>query len=351
MSGSWRRLAGLLMLLMLTAAACGGDDGGGGGGDGGTAAPTTIRFQASWIPDCQFAGYLMANEQGFFADENLEVEILPGGPNVNPIQQVVSGAADITVNKVVALYAARDQGLPVKAIAQFDRVSSFPLVARKDSGIATPEDMRGKDVGIWYDGDEYEVLALLEQAGLDPQTDLNLFEQGFTMDPFLAGEYDVAMVTSYNELNVLRLEGLNPDTELNVIDPSAYGISIPHGSVIANEAWLEENRDAAVGFVRATITGWEYAFANPEETASVCAEESLAAGGEAATEDLQALQELQLPELERLQMEGSSAEQRGWIDPALYQEVVDIVTRFGLLENEADVEGAYDPTIWEEATS
>jgi NitT/TauT family transport system substrate-binding protein len=293
----------------------------------------------------------MANEKGFYADENLDVEILPGGPNVNPIQQVVSGAADVTVNKVIALYAARDQGLPVKAIAQFDQVSSFPLVAYKDSGITTAEDFNGKDVGIWFDGDEYEVLALLDQAGLDPETDLNLFEQGFTMDPFLAREYDVAMVTSFNELNVLRLEGLNPDTELNIIDPSEYGISIPHGSVIANEEWLGENHDVAVRFVRATIEGWRYSFANPEEAAGVCAESSLAAGGEAATEDLEELQVLMLQEMERLQTEGISADQQGQIDPALYQGVVDIASEFGLLENDADVDASYDATVWEEATS
>jgi len=342
-----------LLFLAIVLAACGGDgDGDGGDVSGEEVERATVRFQASWIPDCQFAGYLMADAQGIYDEANLDVEILPGGPNVNPTQQVVSGAADVTVNKVGALLAARDQGLPVVGIAQFDRSSSFPLVAYKDSGIATPEDLEGKEVGIWYDGDEYEVLALLDQAGLDPETDVELFEQGFTMDPFLARKYDVAMVTSFNEINVLRLEGVDPDTELNVIDPSEYGIAIPHGTVIANEEWLEAEPDAAARFVGATIEGWQYAFANKEETAAVCAESALAAGGEAATDELEQLQVLMLDEMERLHLpEGFPESDHGKIDPEQYQEIADLGLDFGMIKQAADLEAAMDTSVWESATS
>jgi NitT/TauT family transport system substrate-binding protein len=336
-------------VLSLVVAACGDDDdsaSGGGGGDGET---TAVRFQASWIPDCQFAGYLMAQDQGFYEERGLDVEVLPGGPNVNPVQQVVSGSAEVTVNKVIALMAARAEGLPVRAIAQMDRVSSFPLVAFADTGIAGPEDLAGKEVGIWYDGDEYEVLALLDQFGLDPETDLSLFEQGFTMDPFMNREYDVAMVTSFNELNVLRLAGIDPETDLTVIDPSEYGISIPHGSVIANEDWLDDNHDAAADFVAATLEGWDYAFGNKEETAGVCAETALAAGGDAATEDLEELQALILDDMERLQFEGIDADQHGWIDPELYASVADIGLQYGLFDEAVDVEASFDGSVWEDA--
>ncbi|MGH9247097.1 MAG: ABC transporter substrate-binding protein [Acidimicrobiales bacterium] len=345
------KVIGLFAVLAMAAVGCGDGEGSGGGNGGDDAASAAVRFQASWIPDCQFAGYLMARERGIYSDHDLNVEILPGGPNVNPVQQVVSGAADVTVNKVIALYAARAEGLPVTAIAQFDRVSSFPLVAFTDAGVETPEDLAGKEVGIWYDGDEYEVLALLDEAGLDPDTDVTLFEQGFTMDPFLNREYDVAMVTSFNELNVLRLAGVDPDTELSIIDPSEYGISIPHGTVIANEEWVGGNPDVAARFVGATIEGWRYAFDNKEETAGVCAENALAAGGEAATENLAELQTLILDDMERLHFEGIPAEEHGQIDPELYENVANIAFEYGLLETEADVEAGYDASIWESAVA
>jgi NitT/TauT family transport system substrate-binding protein len=342
----WTWLA-LLLGLALVAAACGSDDDGGGGE---ADAPAKVRMQLSWIPDAQFAGYILARDKGFYQEENLEVELLPGGPNVNAVQQVVTGAAELTVNKVSELYAARDKRLPVVAIAQFDQRSSFPLVARKKDGIDGPADLKGKKVGIWYGGDEYEFFALMKKFGIDPEKDIELFEQGFTMDPWLKGDYPVAMTTSFNELNVIRLHGLK-DSDLTIINPSDYGISVPHGALLANQRWLEGNKDAATRFVRATMKGWRYAFDNQEEAATITAKSALEAGGEAATEDLEELQRMSVAEMQRLQLpEGFDAQEHAKIDPAIYQEVAGIVREFGLVKNDPDVTAAYDPSIWTAAS-
>jgi NitT/TauT family transport system substrate-binding protein len=344
--------AGVLALVVgLVASACGSSDNQSSGGSGG--APTKIRVQLSWIPDGQFAGYLMARDKGFYRDENLEVTLLPGGPNVNAVQQVVTGAADMTINKVSELYAARDKRLPVISIAQFDQRSSFPLVAFKSSGINGPKDFKGKKVGIWYGGDEYEFFALMQKEGLDPKKDVQLFEQGFTMDPFLKHEYQVAMVTTFNELNVIRLSGVK-DSDLTIVNPSDYGISIPHGALLANENWLKQggNKDAAARFVRATLKGWDYAFAHVDESAGVAAKSALSAGGDAATKDLTQLQTMSINEIQKLQFPpGFAKDQHGKIDPALYQNVADIVSRFGLVKNKPDVTAAYDTSVWQAAIS
>jgi NitT/TauT family transport system substrate-binding protein len=342
----------LFMIVALVAAACGSDDDGGSGGGGQANAPAKIKVQLSWIPDAQFAGYIIARDKGFYKEENLEVELLPGGPNVNAVQQVVTGAADMTINKVSELYAARDKKLPVKAIAQFDKRSSFPLVAKKKDGIDGPADLKGKKVGIWYGGDEYEFFALMQKFGIDPKKDIELFEQGFTMDPWLAGDYPVAMTTSFNELNVIRLTGIK-DADLTIINPSDYGISVPHGALLANEKWLGEgtNKDAAARFVRATMKGWDYAFDNADEAAGITAKAALAAGGDAATKDLEELQKMSIAEMQRLHYpDGSDKAEHGKIDPTVYQGVATIVKQFNFVKNEPDVAAAYDTTIWDAAS-
>jgi NitT/TauT family transport system substrate-binding protein len=349
---TWARNRGaaavLLLVLALAAAGCGGDDNGG-GGDAQAGAPAKIRMQLSWIPDAQFAGYLLAKEKGYYSEENLEVELLPGGPNVNAVQQVVTGAAEMTVNKVSELYAARDKRLPIVSIAQFDQRSSFPLVARNEDGIDGPADLKGKKIGIWYGGDEYEFFALMKKFGIDPEKDIELFEQGFTMDPWLKGDYPVAMVTTFNELNVIRLSGLKDD-QLTIINPSDYGISVPHGALLANQQWLQGNKDAAARFVRATMKGWDYAFANAEEAAGVAAKSALAAGGEAATKDLEELQRMSIAEMQRLHYpEGFDKAAHARIDPAIYAEVAGIVKEFGLVKNDPDVTAAYDASVWQSA--
>jgi NitT/TauT family transport system substrate-binding protein len=342
----------MFLVVAMVATACG-------GGDNGKAsssqpgAPAKVRVQLSWIPDGQFAGYLMARDKGFYKAENLDVTLLPGGPNVNAVQQVVTGAADMTINKVSELYAARDKRLPVISIAQFDQRSSFPLVAFKNTGINGPKDFKGKKVGIWYGGDEYEFFALMQKVGLDPKKDMQLFEQGFTMDPFLKHEYQVAMVTTFNELNVIRLSGVK-DSQLTVVNPSDYGISIPHGALIANQRWLDRsgNKDAAARFVRATLKGWDYAFDHTDEAADVAAKSALAAGGDAATKDLKQLQTMSINAIKELQYPaGFPREQHGKIDPALYQNVANIVKEFGYVKKDLDVTSAYDPSIWQAAAS
>jgi len=341
----------LALVLSLVAAACGSS--GSESTSGSSGAPAKIRVQLSWIPDGQFAGYLMARDKGFYKAENLDVQLLPGGPNVNAVQQVVTGAADMTINKVSELYAARDKRLPVVSIAQFDQRSSFPLVAFKSSGINGPQDFKGKKVGIWYGGDEYEFFALMQKVGLDPKKDVQLFEQGFTMDSFLKHDYQVAMVTTFNELNVIRLSGVSDD-QLTIVNPSDYGISIPHGALITNENWLKQdgNKDAAARFVRATMKGWDYAFAHVDESAGVAAKSALSAGGDAATKDLTKLQTMSINEIQKLQYpSGFAKDQHGKIDPTLYQNVADIVSKFGLVKNKVDVTAAYDPSIWQAATS
>jgi NitT/TauT family transport system substrate-binding protein len=340
----------LFLVVALVATACGGGDNGKtSSSQPGT--PAKVRVQLSWIPDGQFAGYLMARDKGFYSDENLDVTLLPGGPNVNAVQQVVTGAADVTINKVSELYAARDKRLPVVSIAQFDQRSSFPLVAFKNTGINGPQDFKGKKVGIWYGGDEYEFFALMQKVGLDPKKDMQLFEQGFTMDSFLKHEYQVAMVTTFNELNVIRLSGVK-DSQLTVVNPSDYGISIPHGALIANERWLGGNKDAAVRFVRATMKGWDYAFDHTDEAADVAAKSALANGGDAATKDLKELQTMSINAIKQLQYPaGFPTDQHGKIDPALYQNVANIVKEFGYVKKDLDVTAAYDPSIWQAATS
>jgi NitT/TauT family transport system substrate-binding protein len=340
----WTAYAVLFAVLALVAAACGGDDDGGSGGQAGT--PTKVRMQLSWIPDAQFAGYILAKEKGFYQAENLDVELLPGGPNVNAVQQVVTGAADMTVNKVSELYAARDKNLPVVSIAQFDQRSSFPLVARTKDGIDGPADLKGKKVGIWYGGDEYEFFALMKKFGIDPEKDIQLFEQGFTMDPWLKGDYPVAMVTTFNELNVIRLAGYK-DSDLTIINPSDYGISVPHGALIANQKWLGGNKDAAARFVRATLKGWDYAFEHVDEAAGITAKSALAAGGDAATKDLEQLQTMSIEEMQRLHYpDGFDKADHGKIDPAMYEQVAGILKQFNFVKNDPDVTAAYDSSVW-----
>lgn len=234
---------------------------------GGSPSTTSVRMQLSWLPSSQFAGYLVAKSKGFYKAAGLNVTILPGGPNVNDVQSLVSGQADVTVDRTSTLFASIDKGIPIKAIAEFDHESGFWLIAKKSSGITTAADLRGKRIGIFSD-DTFEYNAMLSKMGIDPKTGVKTFYEGFTMTPWINNQYPVAMVTSWDELQSVYEAGIKP-SQLTFFKPTDYGVGILHGSLIATDQMIQSHPAALKAFVAATIKGWQYAYAHPTEAVAI----------------------------------------------------------------------------------
>jgi NitT/TauT family transport system substrate-binding protein len=261
-----------LLALTLVAAACGGDDdggGGGGGGEGGGDCSTVdqVSFQMQWYIQSQFAGYYAAQDQGFYADQCLEVELIEGGVDIVPQQPLADGAVDFAVAWVPKALATREAGADIVDIAQVFQRSGTLQVAFADSGITTPADFAGKTVGNWGFGNEYEVFAGLAQAGLDPAADVTLVQQDFNMDGLLAGDIDAAEAMTYNEYAQV-LEAENPETgelyqpeDLSVISYEEIGVGMLQDAIWADGERLandEAYRDIAVRLLTASLQGWAY---------------------------------------------------------------------------------------------
>ncbi len=133
-------------------------------------APDKVRLQIKWVPQAQFAGYFVAQDKGYYAAENLDVTIIPGGPDIVTEQQVANGQAEFGVDWVASFLAFRDKGLPLIDVAQVYQSSGLTLVSKKSAGIVSPEDLKGKNVGVWYGGNEFEFLALMDKLGYAPDT-------------------------------------------------------------------------------------------------------------------------------------------------------------------------------------
>ena len=227
----------------------------------------TVRLQLQWAPQAQFAGYFAADKQGYYAAENLTVEILDGGPDVIP--QAVGSAPDgpeFTISWVPKVLQARESGSDLVDIAQIFQRSGTLSVSWKDSGITGPADFAGKKVGVWDFGNEFEVTAGALQQGLVAGTDYEKVIQPFDMSLLLSRQIDVAEAMIYNEYAQL-LETTNPETgalyspdDLNVIDWNDYRVAMLQDALFARASWLAEgnNRDVAVRFVRASLKGWIY---------------------------------------------------------------------------------------------
>jgi NitT/TauT family transport system substrate-binding protein len=263
------------------------------------------------------------------------------------IQQLGAGTADFGIDSALALFQARDTGIPVVSVAQTDQRDGFIKVARVDSGITRYEDITGKVVGNFPD--EWEFDALIAKLGLEPGTDFTLVQQGFTMDPFINGELDVASATLWNEYNVL-IEGDNPPfqpEDLVILSYDDYEVAIPHDALLTTEAMIADNRDAAVAFLCASFNGWREAYANPSEAIDIVMTVVLAGTEQSSREHqelmLEAMRQLQLPE-------GFDPARYAWIDPVIYEQGKAIADTYLTLSAPVDLAAAYRTDLWEEAS-
>ena len=296
---------------------------------------TPVRVQLQWAPQAQFAGYFAAKEKGYYADEGLDVEIVPGGPDVIP-QQVgsASNGPEFTISWVPKVLEAREAAEPsdLVDIAQIFQRSGTLSVSWKDSNITEPADFAGKKVGVWDFGNEFEVTAAGRAVGLEEGTDYTKVIQPFDMTLLLSREIDVAEAMIYNEYAQV-LEAENPDTgalyqpdDLNVIDYNEVGTAMLQDALFARASWLAEegNEEIAVKFLRATFRGWIYC----RENAADCVTMVLAAGSTLGAGH----QTWQLNEINALIW--PSPDGIGQLDSGLWDQTVQIALDSGIIQAE-----------------
>ena len=346
---TWRLLA-VLLAVGLLAAACGGDD------DEAAPAPapapepapapapepaaapaeegcdglTEVTVQLQWFTQSQFAGYYAALDQGLYEDLCLDVTILEGGVEIVPIPVLDSGGADFAVSWVPRALVPREEGANVVNVAQIFERSATLQVSWADSGISSVEDLRGKNVGNWGFGNEFELLAGLRRSGIDPADDVTLVQQNFDMSALLNREIDAAQAMIYNEYAQV-LEAVNPDTgelfqpeDLSVINWNDVGTAMLQDGVWADADRLESDaayRDTAVAFVQGTLAGWIWCRDEPDACVEVVLDNAPTLG--------RSHQAWQLNEISALIWPSSNG--IGVVDADLWDQTVDVSVDEGIL--------------------
>jgi NitT/TauT family transport system substrate-binding protein len=266
--------AGLVAALAL-AGCSGGDAEESATGSGGSGDLTPVTLQLQWLTQAQFSGYYAALDQGYYEDAGLDVEILPSGGDIVPQDALANGEVDYAVAWVPKVLGSIEQGADITNVAQIFERSATLQVSFADAGIDSVADLEGKTIGSWGYGNEWELFAGLNKAGV---TDYQIVQQAFDMNAFLAGDIDAAQAMTYNEYAQL-LEAENPETgelyqpeDFSVIDWNDEGTAMLQDAIWADAGRLADDPDYAdttVAFLKATIQGWIYARDNPQEAADI----------------------------------------------------------------------------------
>jgi NitT/TauT family transport system substrate-binding protein len=269
--------AAVLALSVLVMAACGGSDNNSSttaASGGGSKSLTKVKLQLQWFTQAQFAGYFAALQQGYYKDAGLDVQILEGGTDIVPQTVLAQGHADYAIAWVPKALQSREQGANITDVGQVFQRSGTLQVSFKDKDITTAAQLKGKKVGNWGFGNEFELFAGMTKAGLNPGKDVTLAQQQFDMQALLKGDIDAAQAMIYNEYAQV-LEAKNPKTgqlyqpsDFNEINWNTEGTAMLQDAIWANTDKLQNDKgyqDTTVKFLTASFKGWAYCRDNPEK--------------------------------------------------------------------------------------
>ena len=283
---------------------------------GAAAAADNVTLQLKWVTQAQFAGYYVAQDQGFYDEEDLNVTIKPGGPDIAPAQVIAGGGADVVVDWMPSAMASREKGLDLVNIAQPFKSSGMMLTCRKDTGVNSPEDFPGKTLGVWFSGNEYPFLSWmnkLELATDGSEGGVTVLKQGFNVDPLLQGQAACISTMTYNEYGQVLDAGLTPE-ELVVFKYEDQGVATLEDGlyVLGKNLDNPEFVDKVARFVRASMKGWKWAEDHPEEAAMIVLD------NDASGAQTEAHQVFMMTEVAKL-----TAGSEGALDPDDYERTIE----------------------------
>ena len=255
-------IAVMVSLLALTLAGCSSPQ-----AENQPAAPEKVTVMLDWFPNTNHSGLYAAKEQGYYAEEGLDVDMVQPSEGGNP-QLIAAGKADFAISYQEEVTVARSQDIPVVALAAVIQHNTSGFASPISKNIRTPKDFEGKTYGGWGSPSEEAVLKMLmakHGADFSKVKMVNIgsadffasMEKGIDFSWIFQGWTGIEAQTKGMALNYINLGD----------EDKAFDYYTP--VIIASEAKIAENPELVKKFMRATAKGYDYAIKNPSETAAI----------------------------------------------------------------------------------
>jgi ABC-type nitrate/sulfonate/bicarbonate transport system substrate-binding protein len=220
-----------------------------------------IKVQLQWVHQAQFAGLYVAVQKGYFRDENLEVELVEGGPGVSPIDVVLNGKADIGLMTADQLMLRSAAGSNLRVVGTvFDRSTAGLAVRDVSIGPKNLSALAGKTAYVYDDFDTGIILRILEKReGF--QTKHKFPGALSPLQTFRDSSADIFGVYVFNEPVLMKSRGV----KYRLILPEDVQIAYYADAFFATASTVLQRRSVIQRFMRAAARGWAFASAEPDE--------------------------------------------------------------------------------------
>ncbi|QSF47133.1 ABC transporter substrate-binding protein [Paenibacillus tianjinensis] len=327
----------LLIILLTAVSGCSGSDSAdsapsavpeSGGGQ-----PHKLKVMLDWYPNAVHTFLYAAQQNGYFAEEGLDVEIQMPADSNDALKLVAAGKVDLALSYQPQMLMARAEQIPVKSIAALVRHPLNHLLVPADSGIVSPKDLSGKTAG-YSSIPLYEAMlrTMVKHDGGDPQK-LNMIDVGFDLIPAIStGRVDGIIGGFINHEQLILDKEKHPVVS---IDPTKYGVPDYYELVlVASEQGLKDSQEYFSKFMNAARKGQQFVQDQPEKALDILL----------AHEDSTAPLD---PEIERqslrilLPLMDAGTRPFGYQDPEFWSKVADWLAENGLLTGETGSSGAF----------
>lgn len=297
--------------------------------------PDQVSVRLKWMHQTQFAGIYVAAQEGYYTEENLAVTIEPIDLERQiTTEYVLAGDNDFAIGSGEEMIIARSEGQPVRAIAVIFRLNPLVYIAPAEAGINSPADLAGKTIALSPGQGTYLYEAMMSQAGVD-RSQINEIDMT-AWDVYECWETaDACAHYATNGLARARYDGV----EATVLWPIDYGVPFYADVIFTSDEFIEEHPDVVERFVRATLKGWQKAIENPDLAAgaALAFDDSLDRGFQLAA------MEMSIPLID------TGEDTIGWMKPAIWQTMHDILLEQGLIAAPVDLTTVYTNEFVEKA--
>lgn len=287
-----------------------------------------VTFMAGFRPQANlpFVAAYVAKEKGFFADENLEVEIRHASGADEHLKLLLEDSIQFTTGTAAQALRRYSDGLPVVAVALYGQRGDQGYVARADSGIKTPKDLKGRTIGFKSGVVPAELDGLLASGGLKRE-DVKLVSVGFDVRAFIEKQVEVYPVFLSNEPYAIRKAGV----EINVIDPADFAVPTLGLTTLVNSELLAKDPTLVERYLRATLRATLWIQSHQDEAVQVVLK--YAPGADAAQQRY--LLDQDLATAKRSDGIGRSSKEQ-------WQGLADTLVKYAVLTKAPDVSKAFD---------
>lgn len=295
--------------------------------------PDKVTVQLSWFHGVEYAGFYAAVDQGYYKDANIEVTLKPGGPDINPVDEVDNGNTQFGITSGDSIITSRAKGQNFVAIATIFKENPLAITSLKKDGIVNPEDLVGKTVGV-YSTDlsnffDLPFLALMSRTNLERDSMKYAVIEDFQgANEIKAGNMDAMSGMFATDQQVMATQA---GDELNFIYYKDYGYDVYINTIFVKDEFRQNNPDLIRRFIQATIKGYQYAIENTDKVAEL----ALTYDNTLDLAYQQAVMQEQIPFI------NTGEGQLGEMNESIWKNTQDILLEFNLIKSPVDLKSIY----------